>query len=94
MSVVMMIDNPNGSQEIYEKVASGFSLPLGGRVHVAGPRPGGGWRVIEVWDTEDEARRWLQEKFGPALRAAGAPGPPPEPEFWPLHRLATSGVPA
>ena len=42
MSVVMMIDNPNGSQEIYEKVASGFSLPLGGRVHVAGPRPGGG----------------------------------------------------
>src|SRR5687768_6807007 len=54
MSVVMMIDNPNGSQEIYEKVASGFSLPLGGRVHVAGPRPGGGWRVIEVWDTEDE----------------------------------------
>jgi len=94
MSVVMMIDNPKGSQEIYEKVASGFTLPLGGRVHVAGPRPGGGWRVIEVWDTEEEARRWLREKFAPALRAAGASGSPPEPDFWPLHRLATSGVPA
>ena len=94
MSVVMMIDNPNGSQEIYEKVASGLTLPIGGRVHVAGPRPGGGWRVIEVWATEEEARRFLRETFGPALRAAGAPGPPPEPEFWPLHRLATTGVPA
>ena len=94
MSVVMMIDNPNGSQEIYEKVASGLTLPIGGHIHVAGPRPGGGWRVIEVWGTEEEARRFLREQFGPALRAAGAPGPPPEPEFWPLHRLATTGVPA
>lgn len=94
MSVVMMIDNPNGSQEIYEKVASRFALPIGGRVHVAGPRPGGGWRVIDVFTTEEEARRWLREEFGPALRAAGAPGPPPEPEFWPLHNLATTEVPA
>ena len=94
MSVVMMIDNPNGSQEIYEKVAAGLTLPLGGRVHVAGPRPGGGWRVVEVWDAEDDARRFLRETFAPALRAAGASGPPPEPEFWPLHRLATTGVPA
>ena len=90
MSVVMMIDNPNGSQEIYETVASGLMLPLGGRVHVAGPRPGGGWRVIEVWPTEAEARQFLRDTLGPALRAAGAPGPPPEPEFWPLHRVETT----
>jgi hypothetical protein len=94
MSVVMMIDNPNGSQEIYEKVASSVTLPIGGRVHVAGPRPGGGWRVIEVFATEEEGRRFFREKLAPALRAAGAPGPAPEPEFWPLHHLATTGVPA
>jgi hypothetical protein len=47
-----------------------------------------------VWDTEEEARRFLRERFGPALRAAGAPGPPPDPEFWPLYRLVTAGVPA
>ena len=66
MSVVMMIDNPNGSQEIYEKVAAGLTLPIGGQVHLAGPRPGGGWRVIEVWASEEEARRFLREAFGPA----------------------------
>jgi hypothetical protein len=94
MSVVMMIDNPNGRQAIYEKIAAGLTLPIGGRVHVAGPRPGGGWRVIEVWETEEEAQRFLREVFGPALRDAGAPGPPPEPEFWPLHRVVTTEVPA
>ena len=94
MSVVMMIDNPNGSQEIYDKVASGVTLPIGGRVHLAGPRPGGGWRVIEVFDNEEQGRRFFREKLGPALRAAGAPGPAPEPEFWPLYNLTTTGVPA
>jgi hypothetical protein len=87
-----MIDNPNGSQEIYEKATSTLTLPIGGQVHVAGPRPAGGWRVIEVFPSEDDARRFLREKLGPALRAAGAAGPPPEPEFWPLHRLATTEV--
>jgi hypothetical protein len=94
MSVVMFIDNPNGSQEIYEKVTSSVTLPIGGRVHVAGPRPGGGWRVIEVFETEERGRRFFREMLGPALRAAGARGPAPEPEFWPLHNLTTTGVPA
>jgi hypothetical protein len=94
MSVVMMIDNPNGSLEIYEKVASSVTLPIGGRVHMAGPRPGGGWRVIEVFDTEEQGRRFIRETLGPALRAAGASGPSPDPEFWLLHNLATTGVPA
>jgi len=93
MSVVMMIDNPYGSQEIYERASSGLTLPLGGSVHVAGPGPHGGWRVIEVWASEEEARRFLREELAPALRAAGAQGAPPSPEFWPLHRCVT-GVPA
>jgi hypothetical protein len=92
MSVVMMIDNPYGSQEVYERASSGMTLPLGGAVHVAGPGPQGGWRVIEVWEDEEEARRFLRDELAPVLRAAGAEGPPPPPEFWPLHRCVT-GVP-
>ena len=94
MSVVMMIDNPHGSREIYEEVASSVMLPIGGRAHLAGPRPGGGWRVIEVFDTEEQGRRFFREKLGPALRAAGSSGPAPAPEFWPIHNLTTAGVPA
>jgi len=94
MSVVMMIDHPNGLQEIYEKVAASVRLPIGGRVHVAGPRPGGGWRVIEVFETEGQGHRFFREKLAPALLAGGAPGPAPEPEFWPLDNPTTTGVPA
>ncbi len=86
MSVVMMIDNPHGSQEIYERVAAGRTLPIGGSVHLAGPGPNGGWRVIEVWETPEDAQRFAKERLMPAFEAVGAP-PPPAPEFWPVTDL-------
>jgi hypothetical protein len=52
--------------------------------HVAGPSPNGGWRVIEVFDSEDAAKPFVQERLAPAFQAIGAP-PPPPPEFWPVH---------
>jgi hypothetical protein len=42
--------------------------------------------VIEVWQSEEDARRFLRERFAPALAAAEASGPPPQPQFWPVHR--------
>ncbi len=86
--VVMMIDNPHGSQEIYDNIVAqlGLDRPAGGTLHLAGPSPNGGWRVIEVWASQREAVRFLKERFAPALQAAGATGPPPQPEFWPVHQ--------
>lgn len=91
MAVAMLMDNPNGSQEIYDRARQelGLDRPIGGILHVAGPSPDGGWRVIEVFDSEEEARRFIQERLGPALKAAGASGPPPEPQFWPVHNYLT-----
>jgi hypothetical protein len=88
MPVAMMIDNPAGSQEIYERLRErlGLERSAGGILHVAGPAPDGGWRVIEVWESEEEARRFLRERFAPALAAVGVSGPPPQPQFWPVHR--------
>lgn len=90
MAVAMLVDNPEGSQEIYDKVRQqiGLEEPAGGILHVAGPRPNGGWRVIEVFESEEEARRFLQERLGPAFKAAGA-SPPPPAEFWPVHNVMT-----
>ena len=68
----MQIDNPNGTQELYESVRSeiGLTQPAGGKAHLAGPLPGGGWRVIEVWDSIEEASAFLRDHLAPALRAA------------------------
>ena len=87
MAIAMMVDNPNGSQEIYDRARGllGLERPAGGIFHVAGPSPNGGWRVIEVWESEEDANRFLQERLKPAFEAIGVPGPPPTPQFWPAH---------
>ena len=90
MAVAMVVDNPNGSQEIYERTREliGLERPGGGICHLAGPRPEGGWRVIEVFDSEQDAQRFIQERVAPAMEAVGAPAPPP-PQFWQLHDCLT-----
>jgi hypothetical protein len=87
VAVAMMVDNPEGSQEVYEQIRAhlGLDKPAGGIFHVAGPSPTGGWRVIEVWESEEEANRFFQERFVPALRALGLSGPSPPRQFWPVH---------
>jgi hypothetical protein len=87
VAVAMMVDNPEGSREVYEKVLAqlGLEKPAGGIFHVAGPSPRGGWRVIEVWESEEEANRFFEERFIPALQTLGLSGLPPAREFWPVH---------
>ena len=87
MAVAMMVDNPEGTQDTYDAVRAhlGLEKPAGGIFHVAGPSPKGGWRVIEVWESEEEAERFFRDRFVPALRALGLAGPPPPREFWPVH---------
>jgi hypothetical protein len=86
MAVVMMVDNPRGSQEVYDRIREqlGLEKPAGGILHVAGPSPNGGWRVLEVWESEEDAKRFAKERLLPAFEAASAP-PPPPPQFWPVH---------
>jgi hypothetical protein len=86
MTIAMMVDNPQGSQEIYDKVRErlGLEKPAGGIFHAAGPSPHGGWRVIEVWESEQDAQRFVKDRLLPAFEAVGAPAPPP-PEFWRIY---------
>lgn len=90
MATAMMVDNPQGSQEMYESVRERLALdkPAGGIFHVAGPSPNGGWRVIEIFESDDAAKRFIEERLAPAFQALGAP-PPPPPEFWPVHHYTT-----
>lgn len=83
----MMVDNPQGSQEAYDRIRAqlGLEKPLGSVFHVAGPSPNGGWRVIEVWISEEDASRFYEERFVPTLRALGLACTPPSRELWPVH---------
>jgi hypothetical protein len=85
MAVAMIVDNPEGSQDAYERIRAllGVEGPAGGICHLAGPGPDGGWRVIEVWESEEDAQRFMKERVAPAAEAVGTP--PPSPTLWPLH---------
>jgi hypothetical protein len=76
MAIAMMVDNREGSREIYERVRDvlGLEKPAGGIVHVAGPSPTGGWRVIEVFESNEDAQRFV-ERLKPAFEAVGGPSP-------------------
>ena len=52
MAIAMLVDNPEGSQELYDRLRKQLDLdgPAGGVLHVAGPSPNGGWRVLEVFE--------------------------------------------
>ena len=76
MAVAMMVDNPEGSQESYGKVRErlGLETPGGGILHVAGPSPNGGWRVIELFESDEDAQRFRQ---APQAGLPGRRGPGP-----------------
>lgn len=53
--------------------------PAGLAAHMAGGS-GTGWVVIEVWDTEESAARFMETRLGAALQKAGMP--PPARQTW------------
>ena len=49
--------------------------PSGIKAHVGAAKPGGGWVVFEVWDSQADQQRWMDERLGQALQQTGVPAP-------------------
>ena len=75
MAIVIVNEMHGGSQDLYDKVTDrvmpGGQLPQGCRDHIAGPIEGG-WRVITVWESEDQFDQFRNGTLIPALQEAGA----------------------
>src|SRR5439155_25544602 len=93
MPVAKLVDNPEGTAEAYEAVRAriGLEQPVGSILHVAGPGPNWGFRLIELWDSREEAERFIRECLRPAFEAAGVPGPFSPPQFWTVHNVMMWG---
>jgi hypothetical protein len=94
VAIGMIIDFPGGTQEQYEAVLE--QLNLGGRMapggifHAAGPIDGG-WRVVDVWESQQAFDILLGERLEQALRNAGMPSP--EVATWPVYATLEPAVP-
>jgi hypothetical protein len=89
MPVLMIGEVPNLTEEVYGGMIAQME-PLmrsskGFISHAAGPSPSGGWRVVEVWESEADSETWFNDNVKPNL----PPGVVPDRQFSPLHSAFT-----
>ena len=92
MAVGVIFKLPGVTQEQYDEAAQQIDPagPMEGcLVHAAGPMEGG-WRVVEVWESQEAADRFFRERLQSVMGRVGIP--PVEPKVFPVHALYRHGV--
>jgi hypothetical protein len=89
MPVLMIGEVPNLTEETYAGMV-GQLMPLmrdskGFISHAGGPSPNGGWRVVEVWESEQDGQAWFEANVKPNL----PPGVVPNRQYFTLHTAFT-----
>jgi hypothetical protein len=70
--------SPDWNQELYQAtidrvIPDRNDLPSGMIAHYAAPLEGGGWQVIDIWESAEHHDRFLRERVVPAAQELGAP---------------------
>ena len=85
MAVLMIGEVSTLTEEMYEGMLQGLKPTMlaskGFIAHSGGPSPEGGWRVVEMWESENEAQAWFDENVKPNL----PPDIVPNRSYYPLH---------
>ena len=94
MAVVIVNQMARGTQDIYDqvtaKVMPSGELPEGCQAHIAGPAEGG-WRVITVWDSDEQFHQFRDQTLIPAIEeVAGDEAIAPSIEADPVYRFVTA----
>jgi hypothetical protein len=86
MAVGVLIEVPGGTKEQYEQLSArafpGGQLPAGWQQHLAGPFDGG-WRVVNICDSEADFQQFAQNTLIPAAIEAGEA--PPNISMFPIY---------
>ncbi|MFE2431629.1 hypothetical protein ACFXJ5_33465 [Streptomyces sp. NPDC059373] len=78
MAILVHNQSADWTQELYQTVfdrtlPDPTKPPTGLIAHFAAPGEGGGWQVIDVWESEDALRRFMEETVYPAAQELEAP---------------------
>ena len=91
MSIAMVFDLPGFTQGHYEQIRGAVApgnrtsdISTGLLYHVAGPTENG-WRVIEVWESQDAADRFFQDKLAAQFQQANVQLA--QPQVIPVHNI-------
>ncbi|MBM2812485.1 MAG: hypothetical protein HW416_3244 [Chloroflexi bacterium] len=69
--------------QVLGEVAPGNKLPPGMLYHAGGPSKDG-WRVVEIWESQEAADRFFKETLGASLQKASITVVP---EFFQVHNI-------
>jgi hypothetical protein len=85
MPVLMIGEVPGMTEEMYAGVVGQLMAPMraskGFISHAGGPSPSGGWRVVEVWESEADSEKWFETGVKPNL----PPGLVTDRKHHPIH---------
>jgi len=87
---VLMIGEVSGlTEDIYagmmDQLMPVLRASKGFVAHAGGPSPSGGWRVVEIWESEEDGDAFFDSAVKPNL----PPGIVPERKYEPVHTAFT-----
>jgi hypothetical protein len=92
MAVGVFLEFPGVTWEQYEQLVQDLDLsgpPEGVLIHVCGPTSDGGWRMVDVWQSQEAFERFANELLIPRAQARGFPQPSKREYFEPFHVLTS-----
>ncbi|MBI3380117.1 hypothetical protein HY029_05160 [Candidatus Gottesmanbacteria bacterium] len=89
MAVAFIFEIPGGTQEQYDSILEkmkqkGILQNPKRSYHVAGPMEGG-WRVVDVWESQDALDTFIKTDLGPIMQEVGMPQP--KITSWNVHNV-------
>jgi hypothetical protein len=89
MAIARIVETQITTEEydqMRERLGVGETPPPGGVLHVAAVGDDGKVRILEVWESREQAEAW-GEKVAAARDEAGFGGRPPSMEYLDVHRV-------
>jgi hypothetical protein len=94
MATVMVMHWPEVSKEQYEQARKDVNWegvhPKGAKFHVAW-FGGDGFHALDIWDSQAEFERFVQDRLAPAVQRIGIKGQP-NTQFYPAHAIFAPNV--
>jgi hypothetical protein len=94
MAIGLLMEFPVMGQEQYDAVIDelelGGLMPAGGISHIAGPTETG-WRMVEVWESQEAFDLFFRDRLHQALHHAGIE--PPQVDAWPVYNTLAPAHP-
>jgi len=96
MAIGHITEVDDGTLEQYDQVSEkiiGDGPPADGLIcHFAGAKQGGGFRIFEVWESEEQFQRFQEERVAPAVtEVVGPDSEPSRREVFEIHNQMMAG---